>query len=234
MKDGELVELFKNYALEVVNAAVPQLRQNGDIMEWGSECLPIFAEKGRTTHMDILVSTVSLAKYHHDELVAMSKIANPSESVNPSTSSDSSTSVAKNGMIDNIRKILFVLENWTVRLHTNSSLDVFKVYLAKHQEGSEFGGREKRWETVANCFRFIVCMRFSDTKTFFDKLTEGFGIVAEIMSEMRNDDKGNVDSSKRTDLSKVVEEISQCELSTRKLKSLEASIVSYLMQELGQ
>lgn len=176
-KVGPKMELFKRYALQLVNSAIPSLKYNEDIMEEACECIPIMEQEDETHPITALLATMSIAKDYSKELELL-------QNTSPSDYSNIGDGLAKN-----IRKILAVLESPS-KLSDATPIDkILRKYALKVNQnpshvasGSKDNARDLR--SVIDCYRSMISLTHEGSnRAFFDKLTTGFEIAGALVRD---------------------------------------------------
>lgn len=200
MQTVQQVELFKTYALELVDAAITPLRVNTDIMEGGCECISGIEKQADFNPFDVALAIMSIGKNYYDQLRVIRKTANLS------------TIPLDVGLMKNIRTIVAALEvdSSSLPYKAFDINEAFKPYLLKHKQGSS-DAYEENLKSVAKCYRTMLSIRHADNGRFFEQLAAGFEIARALIDD---DDESVQGHSRWHELFMTIIAISKRTLST--------------------
>lgn len=192
-------DLFKRYAVEFVHAAIQPMRDNRKVMEGICECVPIYEHEEIIHPTHVIVATMSIAKDYYDDL----------QLIRRTSRADLSKMQIKDGLMENIRKILVVLQRSMKdydSIHLNEIIG--RYLLQKKQDPAvEASGYDESSKSAVRCYRSMRSLSFVG---FYDELAEGFDIVSALLLA---DDKGLNDDpivkEQRATLDTITAEISQ-------------------------
>lgn len=203
-KPTELVLAFKTYALELVNAAARPILLNGDIMNGGCECVSGVNKGENLNAIDAILAIMSTAKHHYHELQVMR------------FSQDFSAIENDRKLMENIRKILVVLERLPLSFDKSRIQPYFAPYLWKYKRDmSRAQTRVTKLDILSaglNCYRTMVSLCMGANAQFLDQLVTASNFIRKLMTSDDVEDWEYVFA--QLELNEVIGSISRSELHT--------------------
>lgn len=203
-KPIERAKLFRKYLLELVNAAIPPFRTNTEIMERGSECIPIIEEDEKVISIDLFLAIMSIGKDNYRDLHILRQ------------AEDISELDIKPGLMKNIHKIMRVFQSPSKRFRHDPVNEVLRQYVLRHKEDSSAAGTSKYEECLRSalrCFKSMISIYHADNKEFLDLMMKSFKIVGGLIQD-DDDDEDLEDDSRWDELDKIIEELPKLSLTT--------------------
>lgn len=162
----------------MVNVASGPLskREARGLLEGGNECLSGLDMYANGTLYDAILATTSITKDYIDDLKLLQDTPNPQLSGIENRISD--------GMMDNIRKILIVLQSSSPQMASFN--EICRKYLLKTTTTSAStsrGGRD--WNSLLKCYRTLAGLKKNDG--FVGDLTLAFTRARELIRMDNND-----------------------------------------------
>lgn len=176
-------KLFKKYVLELVNAAIPALRKNNDIMEGGCECTAGIDEN--MNPIDAILAIMSIAKYYYTDLQVIRQTADLSELD------------IEDGLTENIRIIFLGIRYLPVFISRIPTDVIRNKYLFKR-------GAYKTVESVMKCYQSITSIYSRENQRYFDQLALALHIVR---LHINNDDQEFRNDSRSAELNAIIDDL---------------------------
>lgn len=191
-KPIDRVKIFKQYVLELVNAATPALKRNKDIMENGCKCIPIIERESKSNPFNQLLATLSIARDYYTDLQVIRQ------------TDDIATLKIEAGLMENIRKIVVLLQAPEEDDEVLSTENVLKKYVLEHVD---VAGYDKILKSVTACYRSTIGMFYVDNRRFFSRFHDGLDSIRAIVRGDSKDEEHDL-----TQIDDIMDELYAYEL----------------------
>lgn len=190
--------------LELVNAAIPPLKRNNDMMVWGCECIPILEEETKLHSVNVVLATMSIAKDYYTDLQVLRQ------------ASDVFDIKIKPGLMENICRILAVLETPPEQFPTINMYDVMRKYSSNHRRSLSTSAADTSkyhqiLKSIAACFRSVLSVFYIDNDDYFNLLVYGFELTSLLIQD---DDKNLEDDPRWSELDSIIDEVYKYQFTT--------------------
>lgn len=180
------------------------LLRNVDIMNGGCECLVGIQKDINLNAVDVILAIMSIARYYYPDLQSIQAHRDVPEIQN-----------IQAGLLENIRKILIVLQRSPLSFSRSTVDRYFAPYLSKYKHrlsGTAPGPtRDNIIESGMRCYGAMLSLCVGSNQEFFKQLTAGADIARSIMNENVQDWEWDYDL-RQAELNKIISSISACKL----------------------
>lgn len=217
MKPIEQAELFKKYILELVNAAIPPLRDNSKIMEQGCDCAPIIEEDEKVNTIDLFLATMCIGKDYYSDLQILRQAP------------DINKLEIKPGLMKNIRKIIAIFQSSPHRFQMDCIDEIIRQYVLRRKRRASSAPGTSRYDEslklATRCFTSMITIYHGDNERYFKQLIKGFQIAGQLIED---DDKDLGDDSRWDEIDTIIEDMSESYLITPDSVYMEEEVEKFL------
>lgn len=175
------------------------LQKSKDLTEGGCECISAVGKDVTLTPFDAFFVTMSIARDYSEDLEAIKHTSNISK--------------IADGMMENIGKLLVILQQPLEKFDVDPTQEIVKKY-GLIDTAAEIRGSNRNLDSVMKCYRTVLSIDTGITEEFFAKLYNGFEISGALL---RDDDKDLTNDPRWNDLREIIDQIPHYELSTVEL-----------------
>lgn len=177
-------------------------------MEGGTECIRVIPQEDEDTNsVNAILAIMSIANEYDENFQAMRQNAD----ISP-------TDIAA-GLMKNMRKIFFVLENSANKspvIQLDDVLNKLRTYTSGYKRNRSkaaagSGEYENSIKSAAKCYRTLIGINHGPNEAFFRKLTTGFEIASALIRDV---DKNIRDDERWTSLETICKELSESRLNS--------------------